>query len=1083
MTVYTLDDVHDDAKFNVEQVQLQFDLHRQLLQLLVQNNVMVLVLLRTIHRIDLTNPSVVKLVELPKTADGAQATDPHALAIVAAWLHWSGDHLVVRTNHKQYFYLHSTYAQFKLLPRLLGLDVHTIAFYRAEAGHKDVLVTGEFLVGTADGAIFVSLIKSHDVKFHDSKRDDRYLKSVRSAPLPLSRLEGLVYLDSTAMAVIDGELHQWSIGDNLYNDVVKGFKQPAIRRGLSRPAHLASNGRQYVCISGGDNTVTSNDEELILSQLTHITSDEPTELLALCNGIVLTSHHILALSGPRNDALVAVVKLSKGNAQSIEIPHRVLGITADYVAGTYWLYTSSSIYEIVISNETAAVWYNYYQMGKFEEALSCLQQQEAEHTVDNLAFKMDLVHIKQGYALLQQGGFGIDFQEGNIKRHLFELQIRGVKTLARLSEPFEKVCLMLMTIQQGDQAETQTYGSGSIVYDWLLVEYLQVKLKRAKADKSTVRVVVLSSWIVEVMVRMVYRAPEGPGGDEYIFDRPTLDKLLEGFLSDNYKILDAPTIYQIISGFNYTSKLIFYAELILDFEFILNHYIDLEDWSNLLRIVIKMYTMSDESLMEVIYKKATVLLVNAPRETVNTWLKLPVLDYERLLPSVLTYAKSATQSSPVLPIAANELIRFLQTVIFEKGLNSATISNYYLSLLLSYPVDRQQASHWVTRLLNKIHERASFSGPAAYDANFILRQCLQYQHLNPAILILIQDLRLFDQALTLALDNDLVDLAQLVLTRYDDYLFNRDENDQLYVAHGASDIDEDMRFVGKIKLEEESFSSRKTLWMEFAKYLIDNVCSGTTVSFLDEIQVSDEPAATTHTASTKSPGENGSVTSLIHEMSGTVDADSTPHIEQAQVRKLVKYLLSASYTPQTNSSVLSLKDILPLFPQSIMINNFKPEIIHALNQYNLKMNQLSRDMQELLQISANLKTQIKESQTQSAKGRIYTIIEPGEPCALCTDLLVGKVFVCFPNCSHGFHKDCLVKFYLKVKGEYKFKKVFQAFKRQPSPANKSEVDNLLLKECVLCNESSINRLDDNLIDPEEDSAQIEAWELGSTAQT
>ncbi len=73
---------------------------------------------------------------------------------------------------------------------------------------------------------------------------------------------------------------------------------------------------------------------------------------------------------------------------------------------------------------------------------------------------------------------------------------------------------MLMTIQPG-QAETRRMAQAAS-FMIALVEYLQVKLKRAKADKSTVRVVMLSSWIVEVMVRITEAS-----ATSIFSDRPT----------------------------------------------------------------------------------------------------------------------------------------------------------------------------------------------------------------------------------------------------------------------------------------------------------------------------------------------------------------------------------------------------------------------------------------------------------------------------------------------------------------------------------------------------------------------------------
>ncbi|KAK7679351.1 hypothetical protein QCA50_017568 [Cerrena zonata] len=132
-----------------------------------------------------------------------------------------------------------------------------------------------------------------------------------------------------------------------------------------------------------------------------------------------------------------------------------------------------------------------------------------------------------------------------------------------------------------------------------------------------------------------------------------------------------------------------------------------------------------------------------------------------------------------------------------------------------------------------------------------------------------------------------------------------------------------------------------------------------------------------------------------------------------------------------------------------MINNFKDEIVSSLNQYNNRINQLTLEMQESSKIAHQLKEQIKDSTSNHNKGKIYTIIEP----------------------------ECLVRYYLKLKGDYRFKKVFQDFKRNSSVANKKEVDDIMLKVCVLCNESNINTIDTNIIDLSSDREKLSEWVL------
>ncbi|KGT65833.1 hypothetical protein MEK_04828, partial [Candida albicans 12C] len=526
---------------------------------------------------------------------------------------------------------------------------------------------------------------------------------------------------------------------------------------------------------------------------------------------------------------------NKLNKQSQELSlseNKIRGITVDNLFNTYWVYTKNSIYEFVIENESISVWYDYYKMGKYSEALKYLDEDDEANFS-----KRDLVLIKQGYDYLQRGGFGISSDD-------LSLQIQGIQILAKSTEPFEKVCLMLLNHKQSDA---------------LLIEYLLAKLNK----KNKVRVIVLSAWIIELMVR---------NDDSRVYE----------FIKTNYKLLDRPTMYQILNS----EKLIFYAELIEDYNFILKYYIDKKNWTLAVKTLIKLYTKGD---IEIIYENATILLMNYPKVT-ETWLKLD-LEYEKLLPALLKHQEQA--------------IHFLQQVIMDKHYKkNKQLNNAYLCLLITKPGTDKQIIKFINFTSN-------------FDTNFILRLCISHEKFHPAVLIYIE-IGLFDQALELALKHDLTSLAEFILNKYD----------------------EDKQVEG-IKLEDANYNVKRKLWLKFAKYLIDK---------------SDDLNETLH-----------------------------HHIN--------------------NVSMLDLKDLLPLFPETISINNFKDEIVESLNEYNKRIVHLSLDMNN----SSEHLREMKKKVICNKKKTNVAIIEPGEPCRKCGKLLVQKNFVYFPNCHHAFHNECMKK--------------------------------------------------------------------------
>ncbi|KAI5950671.1 PEP3 [Candida theae] len=877
--------------FEVKPVQLQFDLLHALNKLLVANSQMYLFVGDVLYKIDLNNPS--KLVKFTMPLKGGS---------FKAWVDPTAQHLIVRID-QQYFYLHKSYKSFKLLPKLKGMDVEALAFASSST----------IVMATTAGYIYLSAIKPHD----DAKKSDiQHLKHVHTVE---SQVRGIAVTENQSLIniITRDAIYTWSCFDTSFNELSKVFKtQPVMEKvGPSDKWVLTTSGNKYVYI-GKD--VATNDDEIQFSTLNDTIDD-----------IILTPHHLIGYHGKQ---VFIYNKLSQ-ESKVLNIEEHIRGIASD--ATSYWIYTKDSIYEIVISNESSLVWYDYYKMNKFEEALNCLEDSEENF------FKRDLVLIKQGYDYLQRGGFGLE----SSNKELINLQKKGIGILARSTEPFEKVCLML----------NSSHATG------LLIDYLLVKF--AINRKNRVRVVVLSTWIIELMTR-------------------TNDERFYEFVKKNHKQLDR-SIYNILSG----ERALFYAETIDDYQFILKYQMSEKNWPLAEKALIKVYSRN----VDEVYNHASAFLLNHAK-IIDTWLKFD-LDYERLLPAILAYCEKNRK----LPLNQNAAIKFLLKV-HDKGYKSKQLNNYYLSLLITHHDD---ANHLIIKFIN--HE-------TAYDQNFIQRLCLLHHKVHPAVLIYI-DMGLYEQALEVSLKNNAIELGELVLGKYEE------------IAEDGDKSEDDN------KLEKESYSIRRHLWLTFAKHLIDRTCEGKQAG-LDE-----------------------------------VDSSSNK--------------LNATLSYIQRNSPLGLKDLLPLFPETVTINNFRDEIVDSLNEYKRTLQDINMRIQENHSLLTTLKQEALD-ETQK-KSEHYSVIKPGSTCYLCHNLLATKKFIFFDNCQHGFHKECLVRYNLKSKGNYNFKKLYQSFIRNQDKDHqeiKSQIDDMLCKECILCNESSINEIDIGYLEENDrDIDEIKDWEL------
>lgn len=102
-----------------------------------------------------------------------------------------------------------------------------------------------------------------------------------------------------------------------------------------------------------------------------------------------------------------------------------------------------------------------------------------------------------------------------------------------------------------------------------------------------------------------------------------------------------------------------------------------------------------------------------------------------------------------------------------------------------------------------------------------------------------------------------------------------------------------------------------------------------------------------------------------------------------------------------NADLLKIEDILPFFPDFVVIDDFKEEIAHALEGYSAQIDTLKAEMDEATQTADSIKQDIA-----ALKNRFITI-DANEKCSSCSNLLLSRQFYVFP-CHHTFHADCLI---------------------------------------------------------------------------
>jgi hypothetical protein len=159
------------------------------------------------------------------------------------------------------------------------------------------------------------------------------------------------------------------------------------------------------------------------------------------------------------------------------------------------------------------------------------------------------------------------------------------------------------------------------------------------------------------------------------------------------------------------------------------------------------------------YRFGPVLIRNAPKETVDLWLRQPLLDPLRLTPALLQL-----QHIPRDPLLPNQAIRYLTQVVFEQHNTSPTLHNLLITFYaysLSSPsyVASPEDDGPLLRFLSSAPSDPLTNKPY-YDLDYALRLCKQTGRTQPCVHIY-SKMGLYENSVDLALEKGDLELAKI----------------------------------------------------------------------------------------------------------------------------------------------------------------------------------------------------------------------------------------------------------------------------------------------------------------------------------
>lgn len=160
--------------------------------------------------------------------------------------------------------------------------------------------------------------------------------------------------------------------------------------------------------------------------------------------------------------------------------------------------------------------------------------------------------------------------------------------------------------------------------------------------------------------------------------------------------------------------------------------------------------------------------------------------------------------------------------------------------------------------------------------------------------------------------------------------------------------------------------------------------------------------------------------------------------------------------------LLRIEDILPLFADFEKIDHLKEAICEALQEYNLRIQEQKKDMEEAAKAAERVRKDL-----QTFRERALTI-EVNDLCGSCAEYVLKRPCFVFP-CGHKFHADCLERDWLQQSKEggrlsILKQRMVTAEGTSEFAKHRAAYEDLLAGECLFCGQLMIEAIDQPLVE-------------------
>ncbi|GFN86697.1 vacuolar protein sorting-associated protein 18 homolog [Plakobranchus ocellatus] len=318
--------------------------------------------------------------------------------------------------------------------------------------------------------------------------------------------------------------------------------------------------------------------------------------------------------------------------------------------------------------------------------------------------------------------------------------------------------------------------------------FVQHKLSALKLQDKT-QMTMLVTWMIELFLNQLGGLKEQGQDNTSEYDKTQEDfrqflgqQRVRECVSNNRSV-----VYDLIASHGDVEDLVFFAVLMKDFERVIGHHIQHENYRGALDVLTK------QSDMELYYRFSPLLMQYVSKETVEAWIKQGrQLDPKKLIPALVQYDHSRNREQ------GNEAIRYLEFCVQKMDNKDPAIHNYLLSLYA-----KLQPQNLMTYLQLQGEDPEEIS----YDVKYALRLCAEFGH-KKACVHIYSLMGLFEEAVDMALQVD-VELAKQQADKPDEE--DRDMRKKLWlriarhVVEEEKDIKRAMEFLhecDRLKIED-----------------------------------------------------------------------------------------------------------------------------------------------------------------------------------------------------------------------------------------------------------------------------------------